>query len=593
MECHHVAGQVSPKAHFSEGHKPQRALAMKFVDNFLTRIKWQWVHRRSLPSPFLLKMRRRSCWPPDPMMVPPELKLWSQLFAGHVERLLNRALSHKRGSISSNTIPIEVDALKWLQSSALAPLPTDKDGGYCLVEKSFVKKAHEDILAKPWYCFHDEPLELVYERACRTYRKLAHEVSDCTNCLQLYSQICRSLIRCKAREMPRNLSLTIKTHKAPGDISCRNLHVGGVQPFAGLSAWLNLQIDEVLAGLPHLLRSSAQLADILRGLRFDFPVKLSRIDLKDFFMSGVALDFTKSVDLFEPKVQKVAAESIRFLCDHQFVVDPLVPGMFKVVCGSGMGLIHSSQLCDITFFRHAEFRFVTNKLAVAKLGIVQFLRFRDDILVVHHSEHHQFRRFLDILKLKAHYVKFQVDSFSQDSVTMLDLQIRVVQNQSHWLLDFQPHFKPTSLQVPLSSCSFHNPSIHITWPFNQLKRLAYLSSKEESFLAAKKLFVQRFTRAGEPKCLVNALLRFNPWPPQKNFVGPRLEVPTRKLWVVFPFHPIWQSGSLKIGLNTFVQSPFAKQLWLALFGEEPVEVGIAWMNCRSPAHRIFCDPGGI
>jgi len=178
---------------------------------------------------------------------------------------------------------------------------------------------------------------------------------------------------------------------------------------------------------------------------------------------------------------------------------------------------------------------------------------------------------------------------------MLDLQISVVQDRvkGRWFFDTGPYFKPTSLQVPLSCSSFHNPSVHVSWPFSQPRRLASLCSNETRFQEAKDVFVKRFIDAKEPFCLVSAPKKFNPWPINKDGKVIRHRNASQNKWLVLPYHPVWQKSGLKSEIMKFVNSDLARRLWGTLFASDPPEVGIAWKNGSPCAKIIFCDTAKI
>ena len=589
------------RKHIFHGHRlPRVELAMREVNDFLAKLKWQWYFRgEEVSGPVLRTKRRHSglLQPPPTSQLLPELQVWTNMFARTVERALKRAKARagRFCSLGANTVLLEVEALRSIQKSGWLPLPTDKDGGYCIVQKAFVREAQKSILAKSWYeQVHNMELAGLYKIACVAYRKLAKRISDSSGYPALYTQLCKSLRGCTCNDLPRKLSLTVKTHKPPGSVSFRNLHVGGPQPFGGLSIWLNLQLDRVLRRLPHVLSSTHDLANRLREVEFDFPIAMARIDVKDFFMSGTCSDFVTCAELFPADERKNIVAAIEFLLGHQFFVADAMPHtLWQVKAGTGMGLIHSSQLCDLAYYKHAEFQLVDTS-ALAFFGVALYLRFRDDIFVIYNARENKIARFVSLLKSKAQYVQLQVESISEESAVMLDLCVRVCKHQRHkWSLEVFPHFKPTSLQVPLSCSSFHNPSIHVSWPFNQLRRLASLCSNEQRFQEVKKVFLQRFQDAKEPCCLVSALHQYNPWPVNKVVQRTDFHPIRDRKWLVLPYHPVWNRSGLKSEIAKFVNSDLACRLWGICFSRGPPEVGIAWRNGGPPAKFVFCDTATI
>ena len=380
-----LLGKYHRKHIFAMNRSPNLSIFMRHVGEFITRLEWQWVFRNSQTSS-CLKFRKKPCCKVEPSRLPPDLRVWTCLFKHTVENQVRYSL-RKFGTTSrefGNAIPIEVDALKWISTANFLPLPTDKDGGYCNVPKDFIKQAHKDILSKNWYCPILLRREFLYQQACIKYRKIAKFFAEELKDENIRSQLCRSLTGCSSADMPRKLSLTVKTYKPPGSISCRNLHVGGVQPFGGLSAWLASLLREALRPAKHILSSSKQLATYFSERVFPKPFGLLKLDVKDFFMSGSLKDFLRCLKLVPDQHKACAKKAIEFLFQHQFVTSPVFPDeLWQVVTGSGMGLIHSSDLCDATFFAACEDKFVNNEKACMKFGILTYLRYRDDILVLY------------------------------------------------------------------------------------------------------------------------------------------------------------------------------------------------------------------
>ena len=426
------------------------------MSDFLARLKWQWLRRRFGSSSESEKVSLST--------TTPSYMATAARTSGVVEQVCPYSRAHFEARKSTcwpfmqfgcqhRPVPVKIEALRWIQQSLWVPLPTDEDGGYCLVEKALVQEAQESILARSWYEQIHVEIAVLYQTACIAYRKLANQIASTTECLALYSQICKSLMGCPRKDLPRKLSLTVKTHKPPGEISFRNLHVGGPQPFGGLSAWLNIQLDKVLKRLPHVMTSTHDLANKLQQVEIDFPIGLARIDVKDFFMSGTCTDFVTCAGLLPLKERQNVVDAIQFLCNHQFLVADAVPHtLWQVKTGTGVGLIHSSQLCDLAYYMHAEHQLV-DTTALAFFGVAKCLRFRGDILILYNAEGNQLARFAQLLKCKARYVQVQVESFSEETAVVLDLHVHVRKHkQDKWSLEFFPHFKPTSLQVP-PSCS--------------------------------------------------------------------------------------------------------------------------------------------
>ena len=222
--------------------------------------------------------------------------------------------------------------------------------------------------------------------------------------------------------------------------------------------------------------------------RFKKPFKFVKLDIKELFMKGEEKDFFRCVHLFDEGIREPFTRAVKFLLTHQYVSSPAFhDDLWRVVCGSGMGLVHSSELCDIAFYATAGHRFVTNRKALEKFSIWHFFRFRDDFLLMCDAQTTRLHDFVQILRLKARYVEIEVAQVSYDEICMLDLLLdRKTDGKEFWV-----EFEPTSLQVPLSTQSCHHMNIHTSWPLKRIKRFARLSSSAKLFNRAKDKSVQR------------------------------------------------------------------------------------------------------
>jgi hypothetical protein len=589
-----LLGRYHRKHIFLSNRRPKLDLVNKSIFQFTNRFIWQWFFSNhgnaGLQHSFKVKAKHVAN-ANSLKSIPGNLKSWIGLFTRQARHLFLRSLRRTKHRLKfhSNILRLDVDALKWIQNSIWLPVATDKDGGYCLVPRHHIIQTHVDILSKKWYHKLDSSLDTIFRTACKQYHLLAHRIEKQTEHQGIASHILSSLRSCSAKDLPRKLSLTIKTHKAAGSITCRNLHVGGIQPFGGLSSWLSHAIKSYLRNLKHILTNSAQLASHFRSAVYARPFKFLRIDLKEFFMAGSLQDFCRCIDLFPEVQQSMVKDVITFLVSHQFVQTPVKPAdLWQVISGSGMGLIHSSELCDITFYRCVEHRLVTNCLALNSFGIFEYFRFRDDILILYDAEANRMPSFIKLLRLKAKYVDLEVVTVSSYKITMLDLQLHAVPKDGLFGVSFMPHFKPTSLQTPLSCLSAHHTNVHVSWPFSCIRNLARLSSNYSIFARAKEQFVQRFVLACEPEFLIKALIDFNPWPiiHKMRCQQPILPVPVK--WIVVPYHPIWLDTRIQHQMNDLVQSSLSLALLKRVFGAEfNFRIRVAWQNCAMHARQIF------
>ena len=82
--------------------------------------------------------------------------------------------------------------------------------------------------------------------------------------------------------------------------------------------------------------------------------------------------------------KRLVAENVaRFLLTHQLVRSDIHPGrLWQVIMGSGIGLKHSSALCDAALFAMCERPFILKPAASMAHGIRFYRRCKDDMLAI-------------------------------------------------------------------------------------------------------------------------------------------------------------------------------------------------------------------
>ena len=300
-----LLGKYHRKHRFTRAMRPRIHDIMKYVGDFCNKVQWQWIFRHSESvRPF--KVPSHVVGPPCEFDVAPELRCWTSFFTSHLRKACARALSrhYYHPHRWSNRTALDNFSLKWLRDSGYAVVPTDKDGGYCLVPGWYMVNAHQEILNKSWY--EEFPIESLPSR-------VEQDPS--------FASIITKSLRCGNESgLVRKLDVTVKSHKPRGDVSFRNIHAGGVYPFAGLEAWLSHRLKDRLQNLPHLLKNTDGLVRLLRNLESDVPIKLVKVDIKDYFMSGTPETLIEhGASMLEPKFQQVGSEAIEFLLRHQYV----------------------------------------------------------------------------------------------------------------------------------------------------------------------------------------------------------------------------------------------------------------------------------
>ena len=135
-------------------------------------------------------------------------------------------------------------------------------------------------------------------------------------------------------------------------IEFRNIHSAPKSAFNGLSSYFNKKFGQKLRTLPHLVRDSLQVIKEINKIAYSGDEIFARLDVKSFFMSGRSYEISSSsCKIFDQNERDLMAEGAFWLLDNQFVeVERLPDRIWKVEFGTGMGLRHSGEVADASFY---------------------------------------------------------------------------------------------------------------------------------------------------------------------------------------------------------------------------------------------------
>ena len=160
---------------------------------------------------------------------------------------------------------------------------------------------------------------------------------------------------------------------------------------------------------------------------------------------------------------------------------------------------------------------------------------------------------------------FRVDKWHASTFGVEFLDVFVHKSSCGTRLAYKPHFKATSLGVPLHSSSAHHGALHRSWPKGFNFRLAGNSSDQKSYLHARKIFVQRLRKFHCDEEIVRSVESVNAFKSQN---CPVLKRPlaghaarAARSWAVLPSHPLWHRAGIPGLLKVFEGDPLARTLW--------------------------------
>lgn len=368
--------------------------------------------------------------------------------------------------------------------------------------------------------------------------------------------------------------VTAKTHKAPGKVTARVIHATVGHPCAPFMRFIAQEIRQYLSSARHLLKDSFALVKRLRRTRVRPHGRLVKVDIKDFYMSGLHSDLARdAASIFKGTIRDTVRHFILFVLQSQLVT--FNGTCFKVRNGSGMGLLFSGELSDLCYYLAAEKHFALDQDVANHFGLDLWLRYKDDILVGFHSDRAMQVNFFECLRRESKYFLVEVEQFGQ-AVPMLDIWVSRPFDSDR--LGFAPYEKPTSIRRWLSHGSHHPIHVHRAWPAGQIMRFKAVSDsrrkfENRSFQFLSSLVEDHVSHTGLESAL--RAVRARPSPTEDR---------ERCLWITLPYRGAWCriGKTLKTILCNWAQSRYFAG---HLFGVRTARV--SWkLSCSSFSTRL-------
>ncbi len=260
---------------------------------------------------------------------------------------------------------------------------------------------------------------------------------------------------------------------------------------------------------------------------------------------------------------------------------------WRVKIGTGMGLTFSGDLSDITFYFLSEHLFMTSLEVQRRFNIEIYVRFKDDLLFIAHpseSDPDLMLNFVEEVRRRSRDFRLKCEGISCASMSYLDLMLSFSTVGDRVIVKWGPYSKPTSLNRLLSHRSSHPLQIHVSWPFNELRRLARQCRGFVQYSRVREQFVDRFRQTYAPSALVRQLSTFCP-PIGRHSHQYRNRTDQNVLWLVLPFHKAWETAGISSSLRNFTTSPLSVEAWRSWTGKMPPDVRVAWRNTLPLTHK--------
>ena len=557
---------------FRSNSLPNLAKIDAQLSNFADKLKGKWNFRHNGFPSHGFNVPRRPSTPP---------------FRGQVDSSLQFLINHLRGKVMgaareavrrarwrqrawSNTSGLEKLARKLLQEGPYVAIPNDKNARFSLVLRSEVPVITQTILESPVYLPWNDSAALPTD-IIREYLQLCKKVSRAVGDPDLCQYLSKTAYYPDSR-LFSTLHLTVKDHKDAGSVTCRPVHSTPRYKLSGLAAWIRSSItDKLDAAAPHLVRDSLDLRSRLEALRGLDRCHFLKVDIKDFYLKGTPEEILPCImQLWDPadQLRDCIRQCIVFFFETQFVRDPSDGSLYKVQLGTGMGLPHSGELTDGTFWALME-TVVLRQSVLQHHGILAYYRYRDDILTIAQGlASRTSKPFLDLMRRKATFYELK-EEWGYKDIVFLDLEICLHGGRA-WVSHF---LKDGALDPPLSTISSHPPAVPLAWPRAFVGRVSKLCSTHNLLLQSFQILIDRLKGSyASPATIHVACDQIGlATSGRRNQKTPRLP----RSWLTVDFHPLL-FGPLQRALREFNADPLVSSLRDS--PGFPRELGISWVN---------------
>ena len=363
---------------------PRADRARKCLDELGWKIEWKHHFQKHASEilPLRVPYQRTAVFSALPC---PPLRSWLHRLKSTVLSVLQEDRPKGMDSTAHvNTFPMIRWVLRRTRGGGWTLLPNDKEPGFSFLRHSETREIAISSLIPGSYTethFDEMQLPRLMKAYCSVAKRVGELHGERTQSAALSSQWCEGATAIS------QIRLLCKTTKCPGEVTFRCVHSGVSHMWTGLSAWLAHHLREKIARqLPHLLRDTKDFVDVLRCLHWQENMCMVKIDIKEFYMSGEPGFLSRACsELFCDETgdfQQLVAKAVDWLCRHQFVQSEfLIDLTYKVIRGSGMGLLHSGEVSDAGFWVAAE-RWLLNTSGRRWCSITYWRRFRDDIFAI-------------------------------------------------------------------------------------------------------------------------------------------------------------------------------------------------------------------
>ena len=269
--------------------------------------------------------------------------------------------------------------LRALKGSEVAWVPSDKDAGFVLTEKRMIEPLLVNAMKSEFYT----PISAVesrLEEACVEYcslaKKLGKDLLD--EGFGLPGALCSGLRLWGHSGLLSRISLTLKSHKEPGNVGPRIIHCSSKNPFMAAHRLIIQILTPKLDCLPFLVKNTEALIRRANSAAISPDTVFYKMDVKDFYMSGahdVLAEHCASLCSTQNDSHLVRS-LVLFILREQYV--SVGKNWWRVRKGAGMGMPCAGHIADAAYVREVEEPLLSE---ITSDFMPLYVRFRDDVLI--------------------------------------------------------------------------------------------------------------------------------------------------------------------------------------------------------------------
>jgi hypothetical protein len=238
---------------------------------------------------------------------------------------------------------------------------------------------------------------------------------------------------------------------------------------------------------------------------------------------------------------------LQFLLEHQYVASGAVSDVWKVLLGSGQGLTASAAIANAAFLMSTEVGGprLASKEFWRRWGILSYTRYVDNMLFVL-SDSSCVQPLFHFLVTSLPPYSGKIEEIGTSHFDFLDVHYTFRSTDGQKVLDYAPILKLDGKFLHPSSA--HPCRIHLSWPLGYIHSIWIRSCSLAIFQHAKDRFLTTLVHQHWPSELVLYFADNSVYDRIFNFRSPLVVQRTRAeqnvLWLVLPYHPIWESKQL-------------------------------------------------